>query len=72
MSMSIYEKMVKSFEDGTPDMYLDLLHPNYVFVRHESGEEVSKEEWALTITGMFKTMSEGKLTFSDYRLFIWK
>ena len=67
MSMSIYEKMVKSFEDRTPDMYLDLLHPDYVFVRHQSGEEVSKEEWTLTITGMFNTMSEGKLTFSDYR-----
>jgi len=67
MSMSIYEKMVKSFEDSSPDMYLDLLHSDYVFVRHQSDEEVSKEEWALTITGMFNTMSEGKLTFSDYR-----
>lgn len=41
--MSIYEKMVKSFEDSTPDMYLDLLDADYVFVRHQSGEEVSKE-----------------------------
>ena len=67
MSMSIYEKIVKSFEDTTPEMYLDLLHADYVFVRHQSGEEVSKEEWALTITGMYNTMSEGKLTFTDYR-----
>ena len=59
--------MVKSFEVSTPDMYLDLLDADYVFVRHQSGEEVSKEEWAPTVIGMFNTMSEGKLTFSDYR-----
>ena len=42
--MSIYEIMVKSFEVSTPDMYLDLLDADYVFVRHQSGEEVSREE----------------------------
>ena len=40
---------------------------DYLFARHQSGEEVSKEEWAHTVIGMFNTMSEGKLTFSDYR-----
>ena len=65
--MSIYEKMVKSFEDSTPDMYLDLLDADYVFVRHHSGEEVSKEEWTFTVISMFNAMSEGKLTFSAYR-----
>ena len=67
MPMSIYEKMVKSFEDSTPERYLDLLHPDYVFVRHKSGEEVSKEEWVLTVNGMYSAMSEGKLIFTDYR-----
>ena len=65
--MSIYEIMVKSFEVSTPDMYLDLLDADYVFVRHQSGEEMSKEEWAHPVIGMFNTMREGKLTFSDYR-----
>ena len=41
--MSIYEIMVKAFEVSTPDMYLDLLDADYVFVRHQSGEEVSKD-----------------------------
>ena len=67
MSISIYKKMINSLEDSTPDAYLDLLHPDYVFVRHQSGEEVSKEEWVLTINGMYSAMSEGKLTFTDYR-----
>jgi len=41
--MSIYEKMIQSLELSTPDPYFDLLHPDYVFVRHQSGEEVSKK-----------------------------
>ena len=65
--MSLYEKMVKSFEVGNLDAYLDLLHPDYVFVRHQSGEEVSKEDWVPTVTGMYNAMSEGKLTFTDNR-----
>ena len=67
VEMSLYEKMVKSFEAGNLDAYLDLLHPDYVFVRHQSGEEVSKEDWVPTVTGMYNAMSEGKLTFTDNR-----
>ena len=65
--MPLYERMVKSFEGGTLDAYLDLLHSDYVFVRHQSGEEVSKEDWVHTVTGMYNAMSEGKLTFTDNR-----
>ena len=65
--MSVYQKMVASIEGGTLEEYLDLLSPNYVFVRHQSGEEVSKENWTATVAGMFSAMSKGKLTFTDHR-----
>ena len=65
--MPLYERMVKSFEGGTLDAYLDLLHSDYVFVRHQSGEEVSKEDWVHTVTGMYTAMSEGKRTITDNR-----
>ena len=67
MSESIYDKMIKSLEDSAPDAYLDLLHPDYVFVRHQSGEEVTKEEWSLTVSSMYSAMNDGKLSFNNYR-----
>ena len=67
MSISIYNKIINSLEDSTTDAYLDLLHPDYVFVRHQSGEEVSKEEWAITVTDMYSAKSQGKITFTDNR-----
>mgnify|MGYP001156710518 FL=1 len=67
MSISIYKKMINSLEDSTPNAYLDLLHPDYIFVRHQSGEEVSKEDWAITVTDMYSAKSEGKITFTDNR-----
>ena len=65
--MSVYKKMIESFEDKNLDAYLDLLHQDYVFVRHQSGEKVSKEDWTPIVTGMYKAMSEGKLTFTENR-----
>ena len=65
--MTIYEKMIQSLEDSTPDSYFDLLHTDYIFVRHQSGEEVSKKDWIPSVTGMFNAMKEGNLTWSDNR-----
>tara|TARA_B100001094_G_C18062155_1_gene735600 strand:+ start:41 stop:379 length:339 start_codon:yes stop_codon:yes gene_type:complete len=65
--MSLYKKLVKTLEEKTVDDYLDLLHSDYVFIRHQSGQEVSKQDWTPTVTGMFQAMNEGKLTFSDNR-----
>ena len=65
--MSVYKEMIKSFEDKNLDAYLDLLHQDYVFVRHQSGEKVSKEDWTPIVTDMYKAMSEGKLTFTENR-----
>lgn len=59
--------MIQSLEDSTPDSYFDLLHPDYIFVRHQSGEEVFKEDWKPNVTGMFNAMKEGNLTWSDNR-----
>lgn len=63
--MTIYEKMIQSLDDSTPDSYFDLLHPDYIFVRHQSGEEVSKKDWIPAVTGMFNAITEGNLTWSD-------
>ena len=65
--MSLYEKMINSIEDDNLEGYLDLLHKDYVFFRHQSGEEVSKEDWTATVTGMYDAMSRGELTFKDNR-----
>jgi hypothetical protein len=65
--MSMYENMVQSLEADTPNDYLHLLHDDYVFVRHQTGEEVTKEEWTVTVTGMFDAMKQGTLTWSNER-----
>ena len=44
-----------------------MLDENYVFVRHQSGEDVSKVEWTPIVTGMFNAMKEGKLKFEKNR-----
>ena len=65
--MSVYKKMIKCIEEINLPAYLDLLHKDYVFVRHQIGESVSKKEWEVTVTGMFNAMNEGKLTFTENR-----
>ena len=49
------------------DSYLDMLHDDYVFVRHQSGQNVLKEEWASTVTGMFTAMKDGNLKWEKSR-----
>ena len=65
--MSVYEKLIKTLENSTPDEYFNLLHPDYIFVRHQSGEQVSKEDWMSTVISMYNAMNEGKLTFTNNR-----
>jgi hypothetical protein len=59
--------MVKAIDDCNIDDYLNLLHDDYVFVRHQSNQEVSKSEWIPVVTGMFNAMKEGKLNFENNR-----
>ena len=65
--MSVYENMINTFDDCNVENYLNLLHEDYVFVRHQSGQKVSKADWAPTVTGMFNAMSEGKLKLEENR-----
>ena len=65
--MSIFNKMVKAIDDCNLDDYLDLLHDDYVFVRHQSNQEVTKSEWIPVVTGMFNAMKEGSLKWEKNR-----
>ena len=65
--MSVYKDIISSFDDCSVQSYLNLLHENYVFIRHQSGQKVSKTEWAPIVTGMFDAMREKKLKFEENR-----
>ena len=65
--MSIYKKMVKAIDDCNLNDYLNLLHDDYVFVRHQSNRNVSKPEWIPVVTGMFNEMKKGNLKFENNR-----
>ncbi len=65
--MSVYENMISSFDNCNVQSYLNLLHKDYVFIRHQSGQKLSKEDWTPTVTIMFNAMSEGELRFEENR-----
>ena len=65
--MSVYKNIISSFDDCSVQSYLNLLHEDYVFIRHQSGQTVSKTEWTPVVTGMFDAMREEKLKFEDNR-----
>ena len=65
--MSVYKNIISSFHDCSVQNYLNLLHEDYVFIRHQSGQKVSKTEWTPVVTGMFDAMREEKLKFEENR-----
>ena len=65
--MSVYKNIISSFDDCSVQSYLNLLHENYVFIRHQSGQTVSKIEWTPVVTGMLDAMREEKLKFEENR-----
>ena len=65
--MSVYKNIISSFDDCSVQSYLNLLHEDYVFIRHQSGQTVSKTEWTPVVTGMFDAMREEKLKFEENR-----
>ncbi len=65
--MSVYKKLQKTINECDLEGYLDLLHSDFIFVRHQSGIQVSKKEWTPTISNMFKSMAEGLLVFEKAR-----
>ena len=40
--MSVYKNIISSFDDFSVQSYLTLLHKDYVFIRQQSGQKVSK------------------------------
>ena len=62
--MSLYAKIKAAEDSRDVDAYLACLHDDFVFVRHQSGTEVTKAEWAPTVTAMMESSS---LEFSKQR-----
>ena len=62
--MSMYAKMMKTTDDRDVDGYMALLHDDYVFVRHQTGTEVSKADWG---PAMAEMMASDKLEFFNNR-----
>jgi hypothetical protein len=59
--MSLYAK-IKAAEDARDvDAYLTCLHDDFVFVRHQSVTEVTKADWAPTVTAMMERSFVSKL-----------
>ena len=44
VSMTLYGKIELSRQKKDAEQYLDLLHEDYEFIRHQSGTSVNKEE----------------------------
>ena len=66
--MSVYKNIISSFDDCSVQSYSNLLHEDYVFIRHQSGQTVSKTEWTPVVTGMFDAMREEKLKFEKKQM----
>ena len=62
--MSLYAKLKAASDARDVTAYLDCLHDDFVFVRHQAGTEVSKAEWIPTVTAM---MDSAALSFENQR-----
>jgi ketosteroid isomerase-like protein len=62
--MSLYEKMKSASQNRDVDAYLECIHDDFIFVRHQSGAELSKEEWTPMLTSM---MQSDKLEINNQR-----
>ena len=62
--MSLYAKIKATQDAKDVEGYLACLHDDFVFVRHQSGTEVTKAEWVPTVTAMMESSS---LEFSKHR-----
>ncbi len=62
--MSLYKKLKHAQDTKDADAYLDCLHEDFVFVRHQSGTQVNKADWTPTVTAM---MASDELEFNNQR-----
>ena len=53
--VSLYEKMKAASDNRDVEAWLDCIHDDFVFVRHQSGAEMSKEEWTPMVTAMMQS-----------------
>jgi ketosteroid isomerase-like protein len=60
----LYEALQTAMDNKDIDAYAELLHEDFVFVRHQSGTEANKEDWMSTARIM---MSSEDLTFERSR-----
>ena len=42
--MSLYEKMERAMDQRDAAIYAEVLHPDFTFVRHQSGMEMSRDQ----------------------------
>ena len=42
--MSLYEKMERAMDQRDAAIYAEVLHPDFTFVRHQSGTEMSRDQ----------------------------
>ena len=53
--MMLYDHIQTAMNNRDVQSYLDLLHDDFIFVRHQTGTEVTKEEWVPTLTMMMES-----------------
>ena len=62
--MPIYEKMAKAMRDKDVQSFVECLHDDYQFVRHQSGVTLDKSQMSDMIQ---KMMASDKMKISDTR-----
>lgn len=50
--MSVYEKLTAALQSNDADAFVDLLHDDFEFVRHQSGTSMNKAEMAEMVGAM--------------------
>jgi len=59
--MSVYEKISAARKNMDLEAWVNLLHEDYTFVRHQSNTTLSREEWIPMIKGFFEAIKNGKM-----------
>ena len=53
--MSLYEKMKAASDNRDVEAWLDCIHDDFVFVRHQTVAVLCKEEWTPMVTAMMQS-----------------
>ena len=62
--MSLYEKMERAMDQRDAGIYAEVLHPDFKFVRHQSGTEMSRDQMIEMLNMM---MSNDKVVILESR-----